>query len=124
MMRLELSQFVESDLDDIAAFIAQDNPQRAVTFIQEIRSKFVDIQRNPLIYRLRSDIGETARMATVDLTIPNFAYCARDKEKLQSVAFKKVSASFHQKNRMRISTPWHKLPSTRKANYAYEKNTI
>jgi hypothetical protein len=39
MMRLELSQFVESDLDDIAAFIAQDNPQRAVTFIQEIRSK-------------------------------------------------------------------------------------
>jgi plasmid stabilization system protein ParE len=26
MMRLELSQFVESDLDDIAAFIAQDNP--------------------------------------------------------------------------------------------------
>jgi toxin ParE1/3/4 len=64
-MRVELSRFVESDLDDIAAFIAQDNPQRAVTFIQEIRSKFVDIQRNPLIYRLRSDIGETARMATV-----------------------------------------------------------
>jgi toxin ParE1/3/4 len=65
MMRLELSQFVESDLDDIAAFIAQDNPQRAVTFIQEIRSKFGEIQRSPLIYRLRSDIGETARMATV-----------------------------------------------------------
>jgi toxin ParE1/3/4 len=35
-MRLELSRFVEGDLDDIAAYIAQDNPHRAVTFIQDI----------------------------------------------------------------------------------------
>lgn len=36
-MRLELSRFVESDLDDIADYIAQDKPSRAVTFIQDIR---------------------------------------------------------------------------------------
>lgn len=30
-MRLELSRFIERDLDDIASFIAQDNPRRAVT---------------------------------------------------------------------------------------------
>ena len=64
-MRLELSASVETDLDEIAAFIADDNPGRAVTFIQDIRAKFRVIQRTPLLYQLRSDIGEEARMATV-----------------------------------------------------------
>ena len=63
-MRLELSAFVESDLDEIAAFIADDNPGRAVTFIQDIRAKFHVIQRTPLIYQLRPDIGEEARIAS------------------------------------------------------------
>ena len=65
MTQLELSGYIEGDLDDIADQIAQDNPGRAVTFIQDIRSKFYDIQRNPLIYQLRPDIGDEARMATV-----------------------------------------------------------
>jgi plasmid stabilization system protein ParE len=32
--QLEFSRFIEGDLDDIADFIAQDNPLRAVTFIK------------------------------------------------------------------------------------------
>ena len=64
-MQLEVSRFIEGDLDEIARHIAQDNPRRAVTFIQDIREKFLDIQRNPLLYQLRPDIGEQARMATV-----------------------------------------------------------
>jgi plasmid stabilization system protein ParE len=44
-MRLELSSFIEGDLDDIAELIAVDNPRRAV--------------------KLRPDIGEQARMARV-----------------------------------------------------------
>ena len=64
-MRLELSAFVETDLDEIAAFIADDNPGRAVTFIQDIRAKFRVIQRTPLLYQFRPDIGKEARMATV-----------------------------------------------------------
>ena len=64
-MRLEFSRFVEGDLDDIASHIAQDNPRRAVTFVQEIRAKLLDIERNPLIYRLRPDIGDAARLATL-----------------------------------------------------------
>ena len=64
-MRLELSAFVETDLDEIAAFIADDNPGRAITFIQDIRTKFRVIQRTPLLYQLRPDIGEEARTATV-----------------------------------------------------------
>jgi toxin ParE1/3/4 len=63
--QLEFSRFIEGDLDDIADFIAQDNPLRAVTFIKDIRTKFYDIQRAPLIYQLRPEIGEEARMATV-----------------------------------------------------------
>ena len=64
-MRLEISSFIEGDLDDIASYIAQDNPSRAVTFIQDIRAKFLDVQRNPLLYQLRPDIGEETRMATI-----------------------------------------------------------
>lgn len=64
-MQIELSRYIEDDLDVIADFIAQDNPNRALTFIQDIRRKFSDIQRDPLIYQLRPDIGEDARMATV-----------------------------------------------------------
>ncbi|CAH1385420.1 type II toxin-antitoxin system RelE/ParE family toxin [Candidatus Nitrotoga sp. M5] len=72
-MQLELSRFIEGDLDDIADYIAQDNPSCAVTFIQDIRIKFRDIQRTPLIYQLRSDIGEEARMAAVG----NYAFFFR-----------------------------------------------
>lgn len=64
-MRLELSHFIESDLDDIADYSAQDNPGRAVSFIKDIRAKFHDIHHNPLRYQLRTDIGNEARMATV-----------------------------------------------------------
>jgi plasmid stabilization system protein ParE len=64
-MRLELSAFIEGDLDDIAEHIARDSPRRAVSFIQDIRAKFRDIARHPLIYQLRPEIGEGARMATV-----------------------------------------------------------
>lgn len=65
MMLLELSDFVEGDLEAIADYIAEDNPRRAVTFIREIRSKFNGIQRNPFIYQIRLDIGDEARMATI-----------------------------------------------------------
>ena len=64
-MRVELSRFVEGDLDAIAEYIAQDNPTRAVTFIQEIGAQIHKIGRNPLIYQLRSEIGEGARISMV-----------------------------------------------------------
>ncbi len=64
-MRLELSRFIEGDLDAIAAYIAKDNPRRAVTFIEDIRAKALEIQRSLLIYQLRPDIGEQARLASV-----------------------------------------------------------
>lgn len=64
-MKLVFSQFVENDLDVIAASIAEDNPSRAVSFIQEIQVKVQSIAVNPLLYQLRPDIGDQARMVTV-----------------------------------------------------------
>ncbi len=64
-MRVEFSRFVESDLEEIADWIAEDNPRRAVSFIQEFRKAFRRIGLNPLLYQLRPDIGEDARLAVV-----------------------------------------------------------
>jgi len=38
-MFVELSSFIESDLEAIADYVAQDNPMRAVSFIREIREE-------------------------------------------------------------------------------------
>jgi toxin ParE1/3/4 len=64
-MRLEFSRFVESDLEAIGDYIAQDNPKRAVSFIREMRERIRAVGENPLIYRVRPEIGEGARMAVV-----------------------------------------------------------
>ena len=63
-MRVVFSSFVEDDLSAIADFIAQDNPSRAVTFVQEIRDRIRHLQRYPETYRLRAEIGPGARLAS------------------------------------------------------------
>ena len=74
-MRLEFSDFVESDLDEIAAYIAQDNPYRAVSFVQEIRTKFREIQRNPLLFQLRPALAR--RRVWSRLGIMQFSFASR-----------------------------------------------
>ena len=64
-MLVELSSFIESDLEAIADYIAQDNPMRAVSFIREIREELRLVGQNPLLYQLRPEIGEDARLAVV-----------------------------------------------------------
>lgn len=64
-MRLELSRYIENDLEEIADFIAEENPARAVSFIREIRQKIRSISLQPLLYQLRPEIGESARLAVV-----------------------------------------------------------
>jgi toxin ParE1/3/4 len=57
-MRLELSGFVEGDLDTIADYIAQDNPVRAISFLREIREQILTVGQNPLLYQLRSELAK------------------------------------------------------------------
>ena len=64
-MFVELSSFIESDLEAIADYIAQDNPMRAVSFIREIREELRLVGQNPLLYQLRPEIGEDTRLAVV-----------------------------------------------------------
>jgi plasmid stabilization system protein ParE len=64
-MRAEFSRFVESDLEAIADYIAQDNRTRAVAFIREIRQKIRSIAKQPLLYQFRPEIGQEARLAVV-----------------------------------------------------------
>ncbi|TWB53189.1 plasmid stabilization system protein ParE [Rhizobium sp. ERR 922] len=46
-MILEFSNEAESNLEQIADYIARDNPWRALSFVRELRSKCEDLADNP-----------------------------------------------------------------------------
>jgi toxin ParE1/3/4 len=62
-MRVEIGPRVEADLEEIAAYIARDNPVRAVSFVRELRGEFGRIGDRPGSYRLRKNLGQGVRMA-------------------------------------------------------------
>ncbi len=64
-MQVELSKFVEPDLESIANYIAQDSPEPAASFIRKIREKLSVVAQNPHLYPLRPEIGDHARLAVV-----------------------------------------------------------
>ena len=64
-MRIEVSSLVEGDLDEIADYIAQENPRWALSFLREIREQILALGRRPLRFRLRIELEEDARVALV-----------------------------------------------------------
>jgi toxin ParE1/3/4 len=52
----------EIDLEEIADYIALDNPKRAVTFVQEVRQHCERIADGPTRYVGRPDLGEAIRI--------------------------------------------------------------
>jgi len=56
-----VSPEAEADLEEIGDYIAQDNPHRAVTFIDEIRARFEEISRMPFAYVARPEIDRDVR---------------------------------------------------------------
>src|SRR5262249_12816733 len=56
-----VSPEAEADLEEIGDYIAQDNPVRADTFIEEIRSRFREISRTPRAYVARPEIDPLIR---------------------------------------------------------------
>jgi toxin ParE1/3/4 len=60
-MAILVSPEAEADLEEIGDYIAQDNPHRAVTFIDEIRARFEAISRMPLAYAERPEIDPGVR---------------------------------------------------------------
>jgi len=60
-MRLEFQPQAERDLEGIGDYIAQDNPRRAITFLQELRAQCRKILISPQAYRPRPELGEGIR---------------------------------------------------------------
>jgi toxin ParE1/3/4 len=63
-MKVVFSAQAEIDLEEIGDYIAADNPSRAVTFIQEIRTHCAKIAKSPLAYTARPELGEGIRCCT------------------------------------------------------------
>lgn len=61
MKCITFSRLAERDLEDIADYIAQDNPRRALSFVIELRSQCSKIAEAPQAYRARPELGEGIR---------------------------------------------------------------
>lgn len=51
----------EQDMEAIGDYIAQDNPVRAVSFMEELYQQCLLIAELPIIYRARPELGENVR---------------------------------------------------------------
>ncbi len=61
--RLLLSPRAAADLEEIADFIARDNPVRAASFVAELEAKCRAVAETPELYPARTDLGQGLRMA-------------------------------------------------------------
>ena len=63
MHNIILKRLAANDIDDIAAYIQQDNPARAESFTDEISDKIAAIAERPLTFPARDDIAIGLRVA-------------------------------------------------------------
>lgn len=61
--RLLLSPRAAADLEDIADYIARDNPTRASSFVAELEAKCQAVAASPELYPARTDLAPGLRMA-------------------------------------------------------------
>jgi toxin ParE1/3/4 len=62
-MKFRISPQTEYDLRDIAAYIAEHNPDRAISFVAEIRAEFSAIAHSPYAYQGRPELPQHIRRA-------------------------------------------------------------
>jgi plasmid stabilization system protein ParE len=60
-MQFRFSRRAEVDLEEITAYIARDNPVRAVSFVRELREHCRRLVAFPEAARLRPELGEGVR---------------------------------------------------------------
>ncbi len=63
MRQCIFSEQAEADLTAIGLFIAEDNAQRALTFLTELRQRCAEIIEFPEASRLREEFGRGIRVA-------------------------------------------------------------
>jgi toxin ParE1/3/4 len=61
--RLLLSPRAAADLEEIADYIARDNPVRAASFVAELEAKCWAVAASPELYPARADLAPGLRMA-------------------------------------------------------------
>lgn len=61
--RLRLSPRAAIDLEEIAEYIARDNPVRAASFVAELEAKCRAVAETPELYPARTDLAAGLRMA-------------------------------------------------------------
>ena len=62
-MKLSISPRAARDLEGIGDYIARDNPERAISFVREIRQQYRRIARRPGAFPARDDLAAGLRMA-------------------------------------------------------------
>lgn len=62
-MRFRFSRRAEADLEEITAYIARDNPARAVTYVRELRDHCRGLVAFPEARPLRPELGEGIRLS-------------------------------------------------------------
>jgi toxin ParE1/3/4 len=63
-MKVVFSAGAKDDLLEISIYIAQDNPLRALSFVDELEGKCLALSNAPASGVLRAELGEGIRMVT------------------------------------------------------------
>jgi toxin ParE1/3/4 len=94
MHSVRIRRVASNDMDEIAAYIGQDNPGRAESFTDEISNKIATVAERPLSFRSRDDLMPGLRSALIgnylilflfgddEVDIVRVVYGARDLESL------------------------------------------
>ena len=61
-MRARFTPLAEADLEATGDYIARDNPQRALSFVRDLRERCVRIAELPRAAQHRPDLGEGVRV--------------------------------------------------------------
>lgn len=60
-MKLSISPMAEQDIEAIGDYIAQDNPLRAMSFMEELHQQCCLVGEAPHLYRERPELGPRIR---------------------------------------------------------------
>ncbi|TYL41295.1 type II toxin-antitoxin system RelE/ParE family toxin [Dickeya sp. ws52] len=60
-MNVSISPLAEQDIEAIGDYIAQDNPVRAMSFVESLYQQCILIGENPWLYRERPELGRSIR---------------------------------------------------------------
>ena len=74
----------ERDLEDIGDYIARRDPERARSFVRELRERCEALSGHPRAYRLRPEFGPAIR------SLPHGAYLVLYRERGGKVAIERI----------------------------------